>query len=44
MALTKVHTRMIAGTPNNVRDFGAKGDGITDDSAAIRESNTAEDA
>jgi hypothetical protein len=27
---------MIDGAPNNVRDFGAKGDGTTDDSAAIQ--------
>ena len=36
MALTLAHNRMIDGAPNNVRDFGAKGDGTTDDSAAIQ--------
>ena len=35
MALTKVHNRMIAGTPKNVKDFGAVGDGSTDDTAAF---------
>ena len=36
MALTKTHNRMIAGAPVNVIDFGAVGDGITDDSAAFQ--------
>lgn len=36
MALTKAHSRMIEGTPVNVFDFGAVGDGVTDDSAAVQ--------
>tara|TARA_R110000803_G_scaffold38694_2_gene83648 strand:+ start:830 stop:2164 length:1335 start_codon:yes stop_codon:yes gene_type:complete len=36
MALTKAHNRMITGSPVNVLDFGAVGDGTTDDTAAIQ--------
>lgn len=36
MALTKAHNRMIAGAYVNVLDFGATGDGTTDDTAAIQ--------
>lgn len=36
MALTKTHNRMIAGAAVSVTDFGAKGDGTTDDAAAIQ--------
>lgn len=35
MALTKTHNRMIAGSYVNVIDYGATGDGVTDDTAAI---------
>jgi hypothetical protein len=35
MSLTKVTTSMIADTAISVRSYGAKGDGVTDDSAAI---------
>lgn len=36
MSLTKVSYSMIEGAPINVSDFGAVGDGVTDDTAAIR--------
>lgn len=36
MALTKVTYSMILGAPKNVKDFGATGDGTTDDTAAIQ--------
>jgi polygalacturonase len=35
MALTKASFSMITGTPVNVKDFGAVGDGIADDFLAI---------
>ena len=36
MALTKAHSRMIDGSALNVRDYGAVGDGSTNDTAAIQ--------
>lgn len=36
MALTKAHNRMISGSMVNVVDYGATGDGTTDDTSAVQ--------
>lgn len=44
MALTKATYAMVDGAPTNVKDFGATGDGVTDDSATIQASFNYADA
>ena len=44
MALTKASYSMITGAPYNVRDYGAVGDGSTDDKGAINLAITAANA
>jgi hypothetical protein len=36
MALTKAHNRLVSGSTKNVVDYGATGDGTTDDTTAIQ--------
>ena len=40
MALTKAHNRLVSGSTKNVVDYGATGDGSTDDTTAIQASIT----